>query len=460
MIKRTLKQLAAMTPGSVFHSGNEATVIEGVSIDTRTIQQGNLYIPIKGERFNGHVFVDKAIENGAVATLWNKDEENPPTDISVILVDDTLEALQQLAKSYRHELDIKVVGITGSNGKTTAKDMVKAVLDTTYRVLKTDGNFNNHIGMPLTILRLDETHDIAVLEMGMSSRGEIEFLSNLAEPDVAIITNIGESHLQDLGSRDGIAEAKLEITSGLAPTGQLVYNGDEPLLTSRVVNPAFETVTFGSSEQNDLYPSAISAEELGTTFTVSRETTYSFFIPVLGKHNVHNALSAIAVGHYFGLDNETIAKGLKELKLTNMRMELVKRTDGLTFINDAYNASPTSVKAAITLMHDLEGYKQKILVLGDMLELGDQEKEFHKEVGEFIQAEKIDYVLTYGPLSVEIEQGAKNNFAEDKVIHFEEKDELVEKLTAITTREDVVLVKASRGMKLEEVISKMMHKLP
>jgi UDP-N-acetylmuramoyl-tripeptide--D-alanyl-D-alanine ligase len=314
--------------------------------------------------------------------------------------------------------------------------------------------------MPLTILRLDETHDIAVLEMGMSSRGEIEFLSNLAEPDVAIITNIGESHLQDLGSRDGIAEAKLEITSGLAPTGQLVYNGDEPLLTSRVVNPVFETVTFGSSEQNDLYPSAISAEELGTTFTVSRETTYSFFIPVLGKHNVHNALSAIAVGHYFGLDNKTIAKGLKELKLTNMRMELVKRTDGLTFINDAYNASPTSVKAAITLMHDLEGYKQKILVLGDMLELGDQEKEFHKEVGEFIQAEKIDYVLTYGPLSVEIEQGAKNNFAEDKVMHFEEKDELVKKLTAITTREDVVLVKASRGMKLEEVISKMMHKLP
>ena len=392
--------------------------------------------------------------------LWNKDEENPPTDISVILVDDTLEALQQLAKSYRHELDIKVVGITGSNGKTTAKDMVKAVLDTTYRVLKTDGNFNNHIGMPLTILRLDETHDIAVLEMGMSSRGEIEFLSNLAEPDVAIITNIGESHLQDLGSRDGIAEAKLEITSGLAPTGQLVYNGDEPLLTSRVVNPAFETVTFGSSEQNDLYPSAISSEELGTTFTVSRETTHSFFIPVLGKHNVHNALSAIAVGHYFGLDNETIAKGLKELKLTNMRMELVKRTDGLTFINDAYNASPTSVKAAITLMHDLEGYKQKILVLGDMLELGDQEKEFHKEVGEFIQAEKIDYVLTYGPLSVEIEQGAKNNFAEDKAMHFEEKDELVKKLTAITTREDVVLVKASRGMKLEEVISKMMHKLP
>ncbi|PET67209.1 UDP-N-acetylmuramoyl-tripeptide--D-alanyl-D-alanine ligase [Priestia megaterium] len=460
MIKRTLKQLATMIPGSVFHSGNEAAVIEGVSIDTRTIQQGNLYIPIKGERFNGHTFVHKAIENGAVATLWNKDEENPPTDISVILVDDTLVALQQLAKSYRHELDIKVVGITGSNGKTTAKDMVKAVLDTTYRVLKTDGNFNNHIGMPLTILRLDETHDIAVLEMGMSSRGEIEFLSNLAEPDVAIITNIGESHLQDLGSRDGIAEAKLEITSGLAPTGQLVYNGDEPLLTSRVVNPVFETMTFGSSEQNDLYPSAISAEELGTTFTVSRETTYSFFIPVLGKHNVHNALSAIAVGHYFGLDNETIAKGLKELKLTNMRMELVKRTDGLTFINDAYNASPTSVKAAITLMHDLEGYKQKILVLGDMLELGDQEKEFHKEVGEFIQAEKIDYVLTYGPLSVEIEQGAKNNFAEDKVMHFEEKDELVKKLTAITTREDLVLVKASRGMKLEEVISKMMHKLP
>ncbi|TYR78372.1 UDP-N-acetylmuramoyl-tripeptide--D-alanyl-D-alanine ligase [Priestia megaterium] len=457
MINRTLHQIVKMIPNSYLQQGDESVTISGVSIDTRTMQQGNLYIPIKGERFDGHSFVEKAMENGAVATLWNKGEQNPPENIPVILVDDTLAALQQLAKSYRHELDVKVVGITGSNGKTTTKDMVEAVLSTKHTVLKTAGNFNNHIGMPLTILRLSEDTQIAVLEMGMSSRGEIEFLSNLAEPDVAIITNIGESHLQDLGSRDGIAEAKLEITSGLSQTGEFIYNGDEPLLTSRVNEPRFKTVTFGSADTNQLYPVEMKTEENGTSFYVSRGTQ-RFFIPVLGKHNVHNALAAIAVGQYFKLSDEMISAGLATLQLTNMRMEMVKTAEGLTLINDAYNASPTSMKAAITLIHEINGYDKKVLVLGDMLELGDQEQNFHEEVGAFIDDQRVDYVFTYGPLAAYISASAKKHFKEGHVLHFTDKETLANKLAVIATSKDVVLVKASRGMKLEEVIDKVINK--
>jgi len=457
MINRKLKDVVKMIPNSSLAHGDEQVHIKGVSIDTRTLQPKNLYVPIKGDRFNGHDFVEKAIEAGAVATLWNKNEKDIPQNVPVILVDDTLEALQKLAKAYRHELAVKVVGITGSNGKTTTKDMVDAVLSTTYKVLKTAGNFNNHIGMPLTILRLEEDTDIAVLEMGMSSRGEIEFLSNLAEPDVAVITNIGESHLQDLGSREGIAEAKLEITSGLSEQGQFIFNGDEPLLTSRVNNPKFKVITFGSSPNNDLSLNDMTREEHGTTFFVSRETQ-KFFIPVLGEHNAHNAMAAIAVGRYFNLSDETIAQGLAELKLTNMRMELVKAKSGLTFINDAYNASPTSMRAAIKLIHEINGYNKKILVLGDMLELGDQEIQFHKEIGKFIDPAAVEYVFTYGPLSKEIASGAQENFQEGKVLHFDDKDTLADHLQSVSSSNDIVLVKASRGMKLEEVITKVMSK--
>jgi len=456
LIKRKLSELIKMVNGRINEEKYKSSEFEGVSIDTRTVKDGNLFIPIIGEKFNGHEFVDTAFENGAVATLWQEDQPNPPSGVALILVGDTLKALQTLAKAYRDELSsLKVVGITGSNGKTTTKDMVASVLATTYKVHKTEGNFNNHIGLPLTILRLEEETEIAVLEMGMSAKGEIELLSSIARPDAAIITNIGESHLQDLVSREGIAEAKLEIIAGLTKDGLLVYHGDEPLLTSRI-NERLKTKTFGTSKQCDYYPSNIQQKNDGTYFSVSHVET-SFYIPVLGKHNVNNALASIALARYFDVTDENIAKGLAILKITGMRTEVIAGKRDIQIINDAYNASPTSMRAAIELLQDLKGDAQKIVVLGDMLELGENEESFHVEIGRILLPEKIDYVLTFGELGAFIAKGAKEHFPEERVLAFHDKSKLIKQLDEIVSANDIVLVKASRGMRLEEVVTALLQ---
>ncbi|WP_431309017.1 UDP-N-acetylmuramoyl-tripeptide--D-alanyl-D-alanine ligase [Halalkalibacter lacteus] len=453
MIKRKFKDIAVWVNGEAVGLGVSPVEVAGVSTDTRTIQEGNLYIPIVGENFNGHDFVRAAVENGASGVLWQKNQPNPPADIPLIYVEDTLFALQDLAKNYLASIPVKVVGITGSNGKTTTKDMVTSVLATTYKVQKTEGNYNNHIGLPLTILGLKEDTEMAVLEMGMSARGEIELLSTIAKPEAAIITNIGESHLQDLGSREGISEAKFEITAGLQENGTLVIHGDEPLLTEKVVNIPFHVITFGSSEANDYYPIEIQQKSNGTYFTMNGKGENEFFIPVLGKHNINNALSAIAIAKQFGVSIPDIKKGLETIKITGMRTELIQGKDGVTIINDAYNASPTSMRAAIELLQDLKDYGKKIVVLGDMLELGDNEETFHYEIGKGIDTGKINYVFTFGELGKKVAEGAKVNFSENQVLAYDDKQALITKLKEVVEEGDVVLVKGSRGMKLEEVVN-------
>ncbi|WP_096155889.1 UDP-N-acetylmuramoyl-tripeptide--D-alanyl-D-alanine ligase [Bacillus sp. FJAT-45066] len=450
MINRTLKQVEQMSKGEGLASKFEQLNIKGVANDTRKELTGCLYVPIVGENFNGHVFTEKAVkERGAVASFWQKDQSSPPKDVPLILVDDTIEALQNLSSSYRDQLNVKVVGVTGSNGKTTTKDIVTTILQTKYTVHKTAGNYNNHIGLPLTILSMSEDVEVAVLEMGMSGRGEIELLSNISKPDAAIITNIGESHLQDLGSREGIAEAKLEIASGLKEDGVLIINGDEPLLTNNKVCQSENVIRFGISVDNDLVAEAINMKPDGTKFSVGGK---EFFIPILGKHNVTNALAAMAVAEHLGLTDEHVRKGLKEVSITGMRNEVIHTNSGWTIINDAYNASPTSMKAAIDLLTELTGYNQKIVVLGDMLELGDLEKQFHRETGSHINEKEIDFVFTYGLLGEEIAKGARKKMSEDRVRSFRDKDALITALLEKLTNNDIVLVKASRGMKLEEVV--------
>lgn len=449
MIKRTLKEIQEMAKGQPISSEYSAIVVEGVSKDTREDMSGKLYIPIIGENFNGHAFVRDAIEKkGAVASFWQKDQPEPPADLNLIFVDDTIEALQHLSSSYRHEIGMKVVGITGSNGKTTTKDMVTSVLETSFRVHKTAGNYNNHIGLPLTILSMKEDTEVAVLEMGMSGRGEIDLLSNIAKPDAAIITNIGESHMQDLGSREGIAEAKLEIASGLKPDGKLIINGDEPLLTDRVGGNA-NVILFGLKEKNAYQAKEIALKGKGTHFIIE-ETEY--FIPVLGAHNVTNALAAIIVGELFGVTEENRKKGLEQLVITGMRNEVVETSGGWTVINDAYNASPTSMRAALDLLGSLSGYGKKVAVLGDMLELGDMEKTFHNEIGQYVKEKNLDYVFTFGALGMEIAKGAQEVMEPDRVKPFMNKQELTRELLPLLESGDVVMVKGSRGMKLEEVI--------
>jgi UDP-N-acetylmuramoyl-tripeptide--D-alanyl-D-alanine ligase len=453
MFEKTIKDICTMLDVKNDLSMFDAVVVKGVSIDTRKIESGNVFVPFKGENVDGHQFVRQAINNGASAALWDINVPNPPADIPVIVVEDPLLALQSLANQYRHELDLKVVGITGSNGKTTTKDIVANLLSVKYRVHKTQGNYNNHIGLPLTILSLPRDSEVAVLEMGMSGFGEIELLSEISQPDAAIITNIGESHLQDLGSREGIAKAKLEIVKGLKPDGLFAYCGDEPLLQEGVKELDLKYVeTFGRSESNSIYPTKIEMNNQGSYFETSLAEGETFFLPVLGQHNIHNALAGILIARHFGLRLDEIKEGLQSLKLTQMRMEMVKGKKGESIINDAYNASPTSMKAAIGLVSELEGYHTKVLVLGDMLELGDHEKDFHQEIGRMIDQEKVQLVFTFGHLGSFIAKGALENFPEDRVQSFSDKESLTRELTSIITGDELLLFKASRGMRLEEII--------
>ena len=454
MIQKPLSEIAQMAGALNDVSQFADVIVKGVSIDTRKIEAGNLFVPFKGARTDGHHFVAEVIQKGgASAALWQQDVPNPPEDVPVIIVEDTTIALQELARSYRNSLDIKVVGITGSNGKTTTKDMTANLLAQKYKVQKTEGNFNNHLGLPLTLLRLREDTEVAVLEMGMSSKGEIEFLTKMGRPDAVIITNIGESHLLDLGSREAIADAKLEIISGLQENGLIIFHGDEPLLLERLKDYTGNGVlkTFGASQDNDLYPVKIEPMENGNKFTTNLGGE-TFYLPVLGNHNILNALAAMLAAEFLDVPFEKMNGGFASLKLTNMRMELSEGAHGEKIINDAYNASPTSTNAAIDLVANLSGYSRKILVLGDMLELGPLEEEYHYKVGASLDAGKIDYVFTYGKLSESIAKGAKEVLGEDRAFAFQDKQQLSNKLKKYVTGETIVLIKASRGMALEEVV--------
>ncbi|WP_106768310.1 UDP-N-acetylmuramoyl-tripeptide--D-alanyl-D-alanine ligase [Paenibacillus faecalis] len=457
MIQKTLQSIAAMCCGALIRKQDGEVIIQGVSTDSRTVRHGSLYVPLVGERFDGHQFVVPALEAGAGAFLWQEDHGTPPEG-PVVIVKDTLEALQSLASSYLKETGVKVVGITGSNGKTTVKDMVTSLLETKYKVHKTEGNFNNQIGLPLTVLAMPEETDIAVLEMGMSGRHEIELLSSIARPDIAVITNVGEAHMLQLGSREEIARAKLEIISGMKPGGLLIHHGDEPLITQVLAEPetkkpeGLQTFTFGTGEDNDDYPTGMMFHAKGMIFTSDRHPGEGFSLPLLGRHNVVNALAALAVAEHYGLSEEQIREGLAGLRLTSMRIESIETEHGVTVLNDAYNASPKSVKAALDVLGDIKGFSRRIAVLGDMLELGPREQEFHAEIGQYISPDKVDMVFTYGPLSTYTAEAAKSRLPKGQVVAFTDKAALIESITKEVTHKDVVLVKASRGMKLEDVV--------
>jgi UDP-N-acetylmuramoyl-tripeptide--D-alanyl-D-alanine ligase len=454
-----VKMIPGAEAGGLSDQDSHHTEVSGVSTDSRNISRGNLFVPLVGERFDGHEFAKDALQSGASALLWQRDHMDAPNNIPLIYVDDTLRALQSLAGSYRDQLGARVIGITGSNGKTTTKDMVASVLSTTYKVHKTIGNLNNHIGVPLTLLQAEEDTEMLVVEMGMSGRGEIALLSQIARPEAAIITNIGEAHLQQLGSREEIARAKLEILSGLKEGGFFVYHGDEPLLEMALKEGAspgnMVRFRFGESGNNDFYPAAMMLDENGTRFFVNNERSPDYYIPLLGKHNVVNALAAIAIGKYMGVGEADIIRGLKDMRATGMRIEMVKGVSGLTILNDAYNASPTSMKAALGLLKQLTGYEKKFAVLGDMLELGGNEKEFHREIGRILNPDDVDYIFTYGALAQCIAEEAVQIFAPDRVVHSDSKETIAEKIAILAGPKDIALVKGSRGMRLEHVVNRL-----
>ncbi|MCA0969370.1 UDP-N-acetylmuramoyl-tripeptide--D-alanyl-D-alanine ligase [Halobacillus litoralis] len=433
-------------------AADDPITIRMIMTDSRKKARQSLFVPIVGESFDAHDFIKGAIENGATATLWQKDKPVPhlvPTDFPVFFVEDTTKALQDLAHYYLKKIDPVIVGVTGSNGKTTTKDMVAAVLRTKFNTHKTQGNFNNHIGLPLTVLSMETRTEAVVLEMGMDRAGEISVLSKLAEPDYAIITNIGESHIENLGSREGIAKAKLEIRDGL--TGPCIMDGDEPLLSEALQQEG--AVSCGFHQGLDYVAEIQQLSDDQTTFTVNGDT---YELPMAGRHNAKNASYVIALAHKLGISHEQIQQGFGQIEASGMRFEKHEGKNGALIINDAYNASPTSMKAVIEIIRNLTSKSKKVLVLGDMYELGEKSEQLHAGVAEAIDPE-IDAVYTIGVHSKQITDAVERNSSGIETAHFTEKKALSHHIQSNLTEDTVVLIKASRGMKLEELLDDLVN---
>ncbi|WP_146553317.1 UDP-N-acetylmuramoyl-tripeptide--D-alanyl-D-alanine ligase [Rummeliibacillus sp. SL167] len=456
-MKKTLQQIARWLKSD--QDFREDVVVTGVSINTRTLQKGDLFIPFHGEKTNGHKFVTQAFENGAVAALWQKGEPNPPKDIPLIFVDDSEAALQQMANAYRAEHQATFIGVTGSNGKTSTKDLIAGTLSPYFKVQKTEGNHNNQLGLPLTILSLDEDTEFAILEMGMDGFGQIECLTKIAKPKYAIITNIGEAHMLALGSREGIAKAKFEIVQGLQQDGKFFYDGDEPLLKSLVADAQhLEAISFGLAPSDDLMAFNIESTENGSTFKVKGIVNGNFFLPVLGRHQVKNALVAILIAHEAGLTGEQIRAALKKVSLTNMRMQLVNGDQGILFINDAYNAAPTSIRAALQFMQSTNMRQDKWVVLGDMLELGELEQQFHEDLADAIDPANIHQVCLFGPRMKWLYDRLKAKVPEENLLWTDDNyDAIIEKIRHSADENAIILLKGSRGMELERVLQAFTH---
>lgn len=429
---------------------NTDHVYDGIATDTRKDCTNKLFVPIVGEVYDGHRFIDKAIENGATGTLWEKSKPFPKDlegRIAVYFLEDTTEGLQKLAKAVLNTHKPYVVGVTGSNGKTTVKDMLEAVLSTKFKTYKTQGNLNNHWGLPMTILSMPDDTDLLILEMGMSAKGEISLLSSIANPDVAVITNIGESHLLQLGSRENIAKAKMEIVEGLKANGSLIIDGDESLLSS----VKSRAISCGYSASNDLQINEVEQLPKGYNFTLANESD-PFQIQLLGKHNIKNALFSIAAARKLGITDDEIRASLSNLKLTGMRLEQYKTNSGALIINDAYNASPTSMKAAIETLIELDGYEKKVAILGDMYELGEKEEALHRDIATAIR-KPITEVITIGEKARWIyDEMATNGSIEVPSVSFDTKEEATTYLTGRLDEKTAVLLKASRGLGLETII--------
>lgn len=441
----TLNEIANALGSSV----QSDKTIKRISLDSRDIDENTLFFAIKGERFDAHDFAKQVAENGAAALVCHK-----KVDVScpVIYVDDTKNALLKLSSYYRSKFkDLILIGLTGSVGKTTTKEMTACVMEQKYKTLKTEGNFNNEIGMPKTLFRLEKDTECAVIEMGMSEFGEISALSNAALPNCAIISNIGVSHIENLGSRDGIFKAKLEMLEGLKKGSPLVLNGDDDKL-STVKNSDFNVLFFGiNNPKCDVRAVDIKEEELHTGFTVvCKEDTQKIILPTVGIHNVYNALAAITVGLCFGVTLEQAADGLKDYVPSGMRQR-IKKVGNITFIEDCYNASPDSQKAALNSLCTVANGR-KIAVVGDMLELGSYSETAHRLVGEYAAEKKIDFLYTFGENSKCTADSARLGGLKN-VFEFTDKKALADALIQELKDGDTVIFKASRGMKLEEVFN-------
>ncbi len=446
----TLKEIENAVNGTV----TVDTSFTGVYTDSRKPVKGGLFIALEGERFDGHDFIENALADGAAAVMCRKKTD---THLPVIYVEDTKKALLALAAYYRGLFDIPVAGLTGSVGKTTTKEMTALVLSSEFETVKTQGNLNNDIGMPMTLFNLEESTQAAVIEMGMNHKGEISTLTKVSRPDIAIITNIGVSHIENLGSRENILSAKLEILEGMKKGSPLIVNGDNDLL-SAVTLDDYDIVFFGI-DNADCHVRAVDIEMYDdrTVCNILYEgKKYICHIPVAGIHNVYDALAAFAAGVKLGIAPEKASEAIAAYVPAGMRQKTVVK-NGITFIEDCYNASPDSVKAGLNTLSAMSA-KRKIAVLGDMLELGDYSETAHRETGRYAAEKGIDILFAYGEASACIYDEANKNGIKE-VYHYTDEKSLADVLSECIREKDAVLFKASRGMKLENIIHIIYEKL-
>lgn len=437
--------------GASLFSGDGAVVIERVSTDSRTLKPGELFVALRGENFDGHNFIESAANSGAAGAIIQFDWKGAvPNDFALIRAQDTLLAYQELAANYRRSLSLKVVAITGSNGKTSTKDFAAAVLGRRFRVTKTEGNFNNHIGLPRTILEASSRDEVAVWEIGMNHPGEVAALARIAMPDVGIITNIGVAHIEFMGSREAIAAEKGTLAEAVGAQGTVILNADDPFTKSIAMRARGKVLLAGISA-GTIRASEISQSESGIDFTILEGAhRCRAQLPVPGLHMVQNALLAVAAGRVFGLSLEDCAAGLVAAPLAKARLQ-IKEIQGVHFLDDSYNANPDSMKAALRTLVELDADGKRVAVLGEMRELGAESEHGHREVGETAAALKVDYLITIGDVAATIAKAAEDAGLE-KSVAVQSTSEAAELLGEIALPGDLVLIKGSRAARTEEVI--------
>ena len=486
-MKLTSSEILQAIDGQLL-KGNKETLVTNISTDSRTLQKHDLFVALVGDKFDGHDFLGQIVGKGAIGAVVSKDVmdgrdgwmkgkdgwtkkkkcegggvgggnvrqsplQHKDVELGLLIkVDDTLQALGDIATHYRRKFDIPVIAVTGSNGKTTTKDMVASVLSQRFSALKSEGSFNNLIGVPLTLFQLSAEHQVAVLELGISIPGEMRRLSQIAQPNFGVITNIGPTHLEFLKSLEGVAREKGVL---LERVRHAVLNADDKMTGKLIERVCGEIITFGESADANVKADKIQLDEEGRaefSLVVYGNDKGRIILPSLGIHNVSNALAASSVGILMGLDFGEIKNGLANYQQTKMRMQTVT-INHTRFINDAYNSNPVSLKAAIDFFSNLICAGKKIAILADMLELGEDSEEMHQQAGKYIPAGKIDVLITVGDKAAQIAKAAENSIPQYNIFVCATNDEAAERLREVVEPEDTVLLKGSRGMKLEEVMT-------
>lgn len=450
----TLQNIASACNGKYF--GAEELLqkeVKGIAIDSRKIEKDWLFVATKGARVDGHSFIPQVMEKGALSVI--SEQELAKASFPYILVEDSFDAIKKNAAFYRRQLDIKVVGITGSVGKTSTKEMIASVVGRAYKVQKTQGNFNNEVGLPLTVFTIGDEHEVAILEMGISDFGEMTRLTEIAQPDICVITNIGQCHLENLKTRDGILKAKTEMFVGMNEDGEVILNGDDDKLLSvqKVNGKPVHYFAKNQTKEAEVYASDIVNKGLlGTECVIhTPKGEFSVHIPIPGEHMVHNALAAVSVGLLLNMELLQMKEGIEAVEAVSGRSHIMETKDYI-LIDDCYNANPVSMKSALELLATADS--RKVAVVGSMFELGENENALHYEVGQFAAEKNIDVVAAIGELAKHIYDGYREK-SDGEAYYFETVAEFLQAKDSILKKNDAVLIKASHGMHLEEIVQKL-----